>query len=281
MPIKRGVKVVGLGNKTRIMGILNVTPDSFYDGGRYLKVKDAVRRGLKMIAEGADMVDIGGVSTRPGSEPVPMEEELRRVLPVIRGLALRTEIPLSIDTYRARVAEKTLEAGAVMVNDVSGLGDKDLAHVVASHGATLVIMHVKGKPHHYPKNPVYRDLVAEVSSFLQRRVEKALKAGVKLSNIIIDPGLGFGKTASQSLELLRRLRELRALGLPIMVGPSRKSFIGKVLGLDVKDRLPGTLATVTLAILQGASIIRVHDVKEAMQVAALCDAFKGKGWKGL
>ncbi|HHT9131072.1 MAG TPA: dihydropteroate synthase [Candidatus Tripitaka californicus] len=263
------------GGKTLVMGILNVTPDSFYDGGRYLKVKDAVRRGLKMIDEGAGLVDIGGVSTRPGSETIPLEEELKRVIPVVKELASLTEIPLSVDTYRASVAEKALEAGAAMVNDISGLSDKDMTRVAASHGATLVIMHIRGKPHRYPKNPVYHNIIAEVSSFLERRVEMALKMGVKSSNIIIDPGLGFGKTASQSLELLRRLGELRVLGQPIMVGPSRKSFIGKILGGDAGDRLPGTLAVIALAILQGASIIRVHDVKEAVQVASLCSAFKG------
>lgn len=262
------------------MGILNVTPDSFYDGGRYLEVKDAVRRGLKMLDEGAGLVDIGGVSTRPGSETIPLEEELKRIIPVVKELASLTEIPLSVDTYRASVAEKALEAGAVMVNDISGLSDKDMARVAASHGATLVIMHIRGKPHHYPKNPVYRNIIAEVSSFLERRVEMALKMGVKSSNIIIDPGIGFGKTASQSLELLRRLGELRALGQPIMVGPSRKSFIGKVLGVEAGDRLPGTLAVIALAILQGASIIRVHDVKEAVQVASLCSAFKGMSCRG-
>ncbi|MFN3466781.1 MAG: dihydropteroate synthase, partial [Candidatus Brocadiales bacterium] len=267
--------------KTRVMGILNVTPNSFYDGGRYLSVRNAVRRGLEMIAEGADLVDVGGVSTRPGSETIPVEEELRRVIPVIKELASQTEIPLSIDTYRASVAEKSLSAGATMINDISGLRDKDMARVAASHGATLVIMHLKGKPHCYPRNPVYRNITAEVSSFLQRRVEMALKVGVKSFNIIIDPGLGFGKTAGQSLELLRRLGELRALGLPIMVGPSRKSFIGRVSGGNAEDRLPGTLAAIAIAILQGASTIRVHDVKPAVQVATLCDAVKGKRWKEL
>lgn len=277
----RATRATGLENKTHIMGILNVTPDSFYDGGRYLRVRDAVKRGLKIIEEGADLVDIGGVSTRPGSKTIPVEEELKRVLPVIKELSARTEIPLSIDTYRARVAESALESGAVVVNDISGLGDKDMAKVVASHGVALVIMHIKGRPHHYPIKPVYHNLIAEVSSFLQRKVEIALKAGVKSSNIIIDPGLGFGKTASQSLELLNRLGELKNLGFPIMVGPSRKSFIGKIQGLNEKDRLPGTLAAITLAILQGASIIRVHDVKEAVQVATLCGALKGKRWKEL
>ncbi len=267
--------------KTQIMGILNVTPDSFYDGGRYLKVKEAVRRGLKIIEEGADLVDIGGVSTRPGSEPIPVEEELKRVIPVIKELASRTQIPLSIDTYRASVAEKALEAGATIVNDISSLSDKDMARIVASRKATLVIMHIKGKPHYYPKRPVYRNIMTEVHSFLQRRVEMALEEGVKFSKIIVDPGLGFGKTASQSLELLRRLGELRSLGQPIMVGPSRKSFIGKIVGAAAEDRLSGTLAILTLAILQGASIIRVHDVKEAVQVATLCDTFKVKKWKEL
>ncbi len=274
-----GTKILEIEKKTQVMGILNITPDSFYDGGRYLKIRDAVKRGLQMIDEGADLVDIGGVSTRPGSEAIPVEEELKRVIPVIKELTSQTKRPLSIDTYRAKVAEKALEAGAVMVNDISSLSDKDMARVIASNGAALVIMHIRGKPHCYPKNPVYYNLIAEVKSFLERRVEMALKAGVKSSNIIIDPGLGFGKTAWQSLELLMRLGELKVLGLPIMVGPSRKSFIGKISGENAKDRLPGTLAAVTLAILQGASIIRVHDVKEAVQVATLCDALKERDGK--
>ncbi len=266
------------GKKTQVMGILNVTPDSFFDGGWYLKPKEAVKRGLKMIEEGADLLDLGGVSTRPGSKTIPVEEELKRVIPVVKELS-QAKRSISIDTYRTEVAEKALEAGATMVNDISGLSDKDMASLVAHHGAELVIMHIKGKPHLYPQKPIYRNIVREVSSFLERRVERALKAGVKFENIIIDPGLGFGKTASQSLELLCRLEELRGLGLPIMVGASRKSFLGRLTGADVKDRLPATLATQVLAIFKGASIVRVHDVKEAVQVATLCDILKGKRWK--
>ncbi len=271
-----------LGENTCVMGILNVTPDSFSDGGRYFEPKRALDHAFRMTEEGAGIIDVGGVSTGPDSRPVPPEEELRRIIPVIKELSRSTRVPVSVDTYRAGVAEEALEAGAQFVNDISGLGDKDMVKVVASSGAPVVIMHVKGRPHRMPKRPVYKDLLAEITMFLREKVDEAISAGVNESNIIIDPGIGFGKSPGQSLEVLRHLGELRSLGLPVMVGTSRKSFIKHILGgllegdktLDGRDLLYGTLATVALAINSGAEIVRVHDVREAVRLAAVCDAVK-------
>ncbi|HHT9117085.1 MAG TPA: dihydropteroate synthase [Candidatus Hypogeohydataceae bacterium YC38] len=268
-----------LGRKTCVMGILNVTPDSFYDGGRFQTLKRALNHAHTMIKEGADIIDIGGVSTRPGSKAIPLEEELRRVIPVVKELSRQTNRPISVDTYRASVAKKALASGAQMINDISGLDDPDMAKAVASYGAPLVIMHIKGSPHRIQKRPVYKDLLREIMSFLRKKVEKALDAGLKESSIIIDPGIGFGKGPEQSLEVLQGLEQLRSLGLPIMVGTSRKSFIGSGLGLSPEERLPGTLATLAMAILKGAKIVRVHDVREAVQLAAICDATKGEQWR--
>lgn len=271
-----------LGENTCVMGILNVTPDSFSDGGRYFEPKRALDHAFRMIEEGAGIIDVGGVSTGPDSRPVPPEEELRRIIPVIKELSRSTRVPVSVDTYRAGVAEEALEAGAQFVNDISGLGDKDMVKVVASSGAPVVIMHVKGRPHRMPKRPVYKDLLAEITIFLREKVDEAISAGVSESNIIIDPGIGFGKSPGQSLEVLRRLGKLRSLGLPVMVGTSRKSFIKHIMGgllegdetLGARDLLRGTLATVALAINSGAEIVRVHDVREAVRLAAVCDAVK-------
>lgn len=279
--------VLRLGRRTCVMGILNVTPDSFYDGGRYDRPDRAIARALQMVEEGAGIIDVGGVSTRPGSHEVSQVEELRRVIPVVKGLSAETTVPISVDTYRAAVAERALEAGAQVINDISGLGDRDMAKVAASAGAPLVIMHLKGRPHHMPRRPVYRDLLGEITQFLRRRVDEALSAGVRESNIIIDPGIGFGKTPRHSLEVLNRLDELRSLGLPIMVGTSHKSFIRHVLGvlgkggIETDDMLYGTLATVALAIERGAGIVRVHEVREAVCVAAVCDAVYRMRWKDL
>ncbi len=277
--ITHGKGTLKLGRKTCVMGVLNVTPDSFYDGGCYYEPEKALARAFKMIEEGADIIDIGGVSTRPGSRTVSEKEELRRIIPVIKGLSSHTRVPISVDTCRARVAEKALEAGAQIVNDVSGLGDEDMARVVASSDAPVVIMHMKGRPHRMPKNPAYKDLLAEITLFLRRRIGEAVSAGVNESNIIVDPGIGFGKSPGQSLEVLRRLGELRSLGLPIMVGTSNKSFIRHVLSSidngeapDAGDVLYGTLATIALAINNGAKIVRVHQVREAVHFAAVCAA---------
>lgn len=279
--LSHGGGMLKLGQRTCVMGILNVTPDSFYDGGRYFETEKAVAHGLRLIEEGAGIIDIGGVSTRPGSQPVSREEELGRIIPVIKELASHAKVPISVDTYRAGVAEKALEAGAQIVNDISGFIDKDMARVVASAGAPVVIMHIKGRPHRMPRNPAYKNLLAEIALFIRKKADEAVSAGVNEANIIIDPGIGFGKSPGQSLEVLRRLSELRSLGLPIMVGTSNKGFIKHILKplrqngtLDADSITHATLATVALAIEKGAKVVRVHEVREAVQVAAVTDAIK-------
>ncbi|MCS6831003.1 MAG: dihydropteroate synthase [Armatimonadota bacterium] len=271
--------------RTVVMGILNVTPDSFYDGGRYAHTEAAVQRALQMVEEGADVLDIGGESTRPGSQPVPEEEELRRVLPVIEAVRERTDVPISIDTTKSRVAARALQAGACLVNDISGLGfDPRMAEVVARYGALCCIMHIQGTPQTMQQNPQYEDVVGDISRYFEQRLTLAEEEGVPRENIWLDPGIGFGKTVEHNLEILRRLREFTALGLPLLVGTSRKSFIGRVLGdLPPEERLEGTAATVAIAILNGANAVRVHDVKEMVRVARVTDAVcRGlKAWSPL
>ncbi|HTK83255.1 MAG TPA: dihydropteroate synthase [Bacteroidota bacterium] len=260
-----------LSARTHIMGILNVTPDSFSDGGQYLDHELAVRRGMAMVDEGADIIDIGGESTRPGSEAISGEEELRRVLPVIERLAKSTSIPVSIDTVKPLVAQRALEAGAVIVNDISGLhGDPAMAAVIAGHNASIVIMHMKGTPKSMQVDPSYEDVVEEISQYLREGILTAEQHGIE--QIVVDPGIGFGKTLSHNLEIIRRLREFERLDYPVMVGPSRKSFIGKVLGLEVDERLEGTAAAVAASVMNGANLVRVHDVREMKRVAQMTDA---------
>ena len=260
--------------RTVVMGILNVTPDSFYDGGRYARAEAAVQRALQMVQDGADIVDIGGESTRPGSQPVPEEEELRRVLPVIEAVRGQVDVPISIDTTKSRVAERALQAGACMVNDISGLGfDPRMAEVVARHGALCCVMHIQGTPQTMQQNPQYEDVVRDISRYFEERLALAERAGIPRENIWLDPGIGFGKTVEHNLEILRRLREFTAFGLPILIGTSRKSFIGKILGdLPPEERLEGTAATVAIAIMNGANAVRVHDVREMVRVARMTDA---------
>lgn len=256
------------------MGVLNVTPDSFYDGGRYAERESAVRRALQMVEEGADIIDIGGESTRPGSQPVSEEEELRRVLPVIEAVRARVDVPISIDTTKSRVAQRALQAGACMVNDISGLGfDPRMAEVVAQAGALCCLMHIQGTPQTMQKNPQYTDVVRDISAYFEERLALAERAGIPRQNVWLDPGIGFGKTVEHNLQILRRLREFTVFGLPILIGTSRKSFIGKVLGdLPPEDRLEGTAATVAVAILNGANAVRVHDVQAMVRVARMVDA---------
>lgn len=265
-----------LSSKTHIMGILNVTPDSFSDGGMYLEPEKAVDHGLRLQDEGADIIDIGGESTRPGSDPVPEEEELRRVIPVIKKLSQKIKIPISIDTYKSRVAREALEAGATIVNDISGLrADPEMKKVIAKYRVPVVIMHIKGTPKTMQTNPVYEALIPEIMDYLREGIKIALDAGVPEDLIIIDPGIGFGKTFDQNLEIINRLKEFTYLEKPLLIGPSRKAFIGKILG-DVPPamRLEGTLAAVAVAIFNGANIVRVHDVKETVMVAKVVDAIK-------
>lgn len=255
------------------MGVLNVTPDSFSDGGKFYALESALARAREMVDQGADFLDIGGESTRPGSDPVPLEEEIRRVAPIIERLAKDMTVPISIDTYKAKVADAALNSGAVIVNDITGLTfDPGMVDVVVRHHASVVIMHMMGTPKTMQQDPHYEDVTVEIADFLQKQALKARKSGV--NQIIIDPGIGFGKKLEHNLELIKRLAELRRSGCPLLIGPSRKSFIGMLLNLPVDQRLEGTAAAVTACILNGANIIRVHDVMEMKRVAIIADALK-------
>lgn len=259
-----------------IMGILNLTPDSFSDGNSYFSPESAVDRALEMEAEGADIIDIGGESTRPFAPLVDESEELQRVMPVLEKLSGRLSIPVSIDTYKSAVAREALQAGVEIVNDISGLTfDNAMAGVIAAAGAGVVLMHTRGMPGVMQKETSYASIVAEVISSLERSVSMALSAGIGMEHIAIDPGVGFGKSVEGNLEILRRLREFAVIGRPILVGTSRKSFIGKTLGREVGERVFGTAATVAVSICNGASIFRVHDVKEMRDVADMARAIAG------
>ncbi|HVP36227.1 MAG TPA: dihydropteroate synthase, partial [Terriglobales bacterium] len=233
----------------------------------------AIKQGLKLSEEGADIIDIGGESTRPGSEPVTIEEELHRVLPVIEELAKRIETPISIDTYKSRVAKEALDSGASMVNDISGLRfDPDLKKIIAEYGVPVVLMHIQGTPKNMQENPKYDDLIEDMKNYLNQSILMAEKAGIDEDKIIIDPGIGFGKTLDDNLRILKNLRAFKSLDRPVMIGVSRKSFIGKLLDLPTDERLEGSLAAMAVAIINGANILRVHDVKESKRVAKLMDA---------
>ncbi len=267
---------VELGARTWIMGVLNVTPDSFSDGGRFAREDAAVARGLALFAAGADVVDVGGESTRPGAERVAPEDEARRVVPVVRRLREAGAGYLSVDTTRAVVAQAALDAGADLVNDVSGLSfDPAMAGLMARSGAPLVLMHLRGDFATMHAKPRYADAAAEVCDELRASLRRALEKGVRAEQVLLDPGLGFAKDAGHSLELLRRLPELQALERPLVVGPSRKSFIGRVLDAPVDQRLLGTAAAVSVCVAQGAHVVRVHDVAEMRQVVRVCDAIRG------
>jgi dihydropteroate synthase len=276
--LKLRSRTLALGERTLIMGVLNVTPDSFSDGGKYLAPKKAVEAALAMQRAGADIVDIGAESTRPGSEGISAGEELRRLLPVLAALRGRLKIPISLDTQKSAVAEIAIGAGAEMLNDVSGLKhDPRLAEVAARHGVPIVLMHMRGTPKTMQKLPFAKNAVADVAAGLRHSVAVARRAGVRKSQIILDPGIGFGKSHAQNYELLRKLPALAKLGYPLLVGTSRKGFIGATLGgpgksVPAKQRLWGTAATVTASILAGAHMVRVHDVLEMVKVARVCDA---------
>ena len=268
-----GGRVLDFSVKTGIMGILNVTPDSFYDGGRYLDPQVAIDRAHQMVAEGADIIDIGGQSSRPGSDPVSEAEEADRVLPVVRAVAKSVSAMISVDTYRAAIARAALDAGAHLINDISALRfDPALLGVVAEHRARLILMHMQGMPRTMQLNPTYEALIDEVFIFLHERLEAAKAGGIAAERLLIDPGIGFGKGARHNLELLRKLHHFHALGQPIVIGTSRKAFIGWILGAEVDERLEGTAATVAAAIVQGADIVRVHDVLAMARVARVMDA---------
>lgn len=270
--LKIGNKVLHWGERTYIMGILNVTPDSFSDGGRFVDICAAVAHAKKMAAEGADIIDIGGESTRPGAAPVPEEEEKKRVIPVIERLKDEIEVPISIDTYRSGTAEAAIKAGAAMINDVWGLkADAGMAGMAAFYGAPVCIMHNKAEA-------CYGNLIEDITADLEQSLEIAEKAGIRRENIIIDPGIGFGKTLEHNLEVMRRLEDFKAMGYPLLLGASRKSMIGKVLDLPVEERLEGTLATTVIGIIKGADIIRVHDVLQNRRAALMTDRVVRGHW---
>ena len=265
---------IHLGKKTLIMGILNVTPDSFSDGGLYCSQQKAVERGLQMVDEGADIIDIGGESTRPGAVSVEASIELKRVLPVIEILVKQVKIPVSIDTTKAKVAKQAIVGGAEIVNDISALlGDKKMTKTIRDAGAAVILMHMRGNPRNMQQgNLVYNNLMGEVTDFLKKNSEKALKAGIEKDCLVIDPGIGFRKTPEDNYKIIKNLSQLKELGMPVMIGTSRKSFIGKVTGGEPEQRLEGTAATVAAAIMNGCHIVRVHDVAAMKKVVAITDA---------
>jgi len=267
-----------IGEKTLIMGIVNMTPDSFSDGGMFRDIEDAVVHARTMEEAGADIIDIGGESSRPGSEPVAAHEEMARVLPLIERLHGILSIPMSIDTTKAVVARRALEAGAEMINDISAMRfDDGMAEVVATHQVPIVLMHMRGRPRTMQEGDLsYRSLMGEIAGFLEDRIEAAVSAGVHEEQIVIDPGIGFGKSTTDNIAILRNLKELKTLGMPILVGVSRKRFIGQITGRErAEERLEGTAASLTAAILNGAHIVRVHDVEFMKKVALVADEIKG------
>ncbi|WP_257457085.1 dihydropteroate synthase [Archangium lipolyticum] len=278
-----GGRTFTFGTRTYVMGVVNVTPDSFSDGGRYFDTERAIAHGLRLAEAGADILDVGGESTRPGSPPVPAEEEVARIVPVIQGLRARTEVPISVDTTKAAVAREALKAGAVLVNDISGfLFDPELPRVTAEAGAACCVMHIQGTPETMQKDPHYEDVVDEVLAFLEDSVARAVAAGVPRERVLVDPGIGFGKTLGHNLFLLRRLGELRVLGLPVLVGTSRKSFLGKLAGgKPANERLAATLGSVAVVAAAGdADFVRVHDVAEVRDALAVADAVRAAGEGG-
>jgi dihydropteroate synthase len=271
--LRVGPRILELGGRTAIMGIVNVTPDSFSDGGAFFDPAAAIDHGLRLAGEGADILDVGGESTRPGADPVPEQEEVRRVVPVVRELAARSGVPVSIDTTKAAVAEAALAAGATIVNDVSALRlDPRLGGVVARSGAALVIMHMQGTPRTMQQAPHYDDLLGEVIAELAAGIRRAAAAGVDPGQVLVDPGIGFGKSLEHNLELLGRLGELESLGRPILVGPSRKAFIGRLLDLPAAERIEGTIAACCSAADRGAHVVRVHDVGPVRRALRVTDA---------
>jgi dihydropteroate synthase len=267
-----GCARLSLGRETKIMGILNVTPDSFSDGGLFQKPKAALRRALLMQKAGAHLVDVGAESSRPGAKPVSAKEEIRRLRPVLKLLSKHVEIPISVDTYKVEVAHAALDEGAVIINDIYALGfGSRMAKLIARYKAGVVLMHMRGNPRTMQKNPFYRDVTRRIALFLKKAAETALEAGISEASIAVDPGFGFGKTIEQNFEILRRLDSFAALGYPVLVGLSRKSFIGHFLSKPVEDRLTGSLAAAAVAIAKGAHILRVHDVPEHKNLAMLAD----------
>jgi dihydropteroate synthase len=262
-----------LGKRTLIMGVLNITPDSFSDGGLFFEPHKAIEHGLRMAEAGADLIDVGGESSRPGSDPVPLDEELNRVIPIIEELASRLQIPISVDTYKSQVAERAIEAGAQMINDISGLRfDPQMPAVAVRYDTPLILMHIKGTPKTMQQDPLYESLMGEIIDYLREGMAKAEQEGVDPHQVIIDPGIGFGKRVQDNLLIINRLSELNTLDRPLLIGTSRKSFIGAVLDAEVNQRGIGTLASVAVSILKGAHIVRVHDVAPIKQTVDMVDA---------
>lgn len=259
--------------KTLIMGVLNITPDSFADGGLYRDVDRAVDHAKKMVLEGANLIDIGGESTRPGSQAISEKEELARVLPVVQRLLDEISVPLSIDTHKPQVANACLKAGAHLINDITGLTKPEMRKTIAHYNAPVILMHMKGSPQTMQKNPIYKDVIREINTFFHKQI--ALAQNEHIQQIILDPGIGFGKTVAHNLQILRHLEFFKIHGCPILIGPSRKSFIGTITDLPVHERLDGTLAAVTIAVMNGANIVRVHDVKQCRRALHVVDAVRG------
>jgi len=260
-------------DRTLIMGVLNVTPDSFSDGGLFFDAETAVSHAKQMVNDGADIIDIGGESTRPGSAPLSAKEEIQRVLPVVTRLTHEISVPISIDTYKPLVAEACLKAGVHLINDITGLVNPDMATIAAKYDTPVIVMHMKGTPKNMQEHPTYHDVIEEINTFFHERITLARNAGIK--NVILDPGIGFGKTLEHNLLILKHLDAFTTHGRPLLVGPSRKSFIGMITGLPAQERLEGTIAAVAVAVMNGAQIVRVHDVKECKRAIRVTDAIRG------
>jgi dihydropteroate synthase len=267
--------VLDLDLKTCIMGVLNVTPDSFSDGGQYLESNTAIERGFTMAREGADIIDVGGESTRPFSRKITVREELDRVIPVIEGLRKELAIPISIDTCKGEVAQEALRVGASMINDISALRfDPDMASIAAEAGVPVILMHMKGMPENMQKNPTYGDLIPEIFDFLEDAIERSVSAGIKRDLIIVDPGIGFGKTFDHNLKIIKALSRFEALERPVLLGTSNKAFIGHILGKEVYERDTGTMATIAYGVINGAHIVRVHHVSKAVETVRMIEAIR-------
>ena len=261
---------------TLIMGILNMTPDSFSDGGQFKSHDKAIDHALKMVEEGANIIDIGGESTRPGAEAVQLEEELSRTIPIIEAVRLKSDCLISIDTYKSKVVTAALAAGADMVNDISGLTfDHNMASLVAERNVPVIIMHIKGKPGDMQKNPNYDNLIKEIKAFFEVQIAIAKKAGIDRGNIILDPGIGFGKRLEDNFEIIRELGQISTMGYPVLLGPSRKSFIGFTLDLPIEERIEGTLASITAGVINGARIVRVHDIRATRRTLTITEKIMG------
>ena len=272
LAVQAGDYLLEFNGRTHLMGILNVTPDSFSDGGMFFDKKTAVDQGIRLADEGADIIDVGGESTRPRAEPVSLEEELKRVIPVIRELAGEVDVPISIDTYKSEVARAAIEAGASIINDISGLRfDDRMAGLAADTGVALVVMHIRGTPRDMQVDPHYDDLLKEIGEYLSRSIEIAVEAGVKKENVIIDPGIGFGKRIEDNFILIKNLEYFKALGQPLLIGPSRKSFLWKTLNVSTGETLEATAAASAASVLSGADLIRAHDVKEISKAIKIAD----------